>query len=142
MLVALSRMCAYHRQLRASGRAVWKVSENTHACALFKFIFTRHAADRRVWNWHEDYFDEDNCSFEYLYLKDAFDALQLNAYCEEDGGHNVGWTLGHYDDTSLEDVTDPNAVYTPMIPPVRQTYTVDGKVYKVCLPHPALFSQY
>ncbi|KAF1364864.1 hypothetical protein EJ07DRAFT_54177, partial [Lizonia empirigonia] len=119
--------CLFEANDEDAGRLIEDLRTPPSAQSIWKGSME---ADRRVWNWHEDYFDEDNCSFEYLYLKDAFDALQLNAYCEEDGGHNIGWTLGHYDDTSLEDVTDPNPVYIPMIPPVRQTYTVDGKVYK------------
>lgn len=92
-------------------------------------------ADRHTWNWHENYFDDDNCNFEYLSLKDAFDALKLNAYCRDDfenEGHNVGWSLGHYDESRVDD-SDPDGWHHNMLPPLEQTYVVDGKSYKVCI---------
>ncbi|KZM22840.1 hypothetical protein ST47_g6020 [Ascochyta rabiei] len=88
------------------------------------------AADRHIWNWHELHFDEDDCNFEYLNLKDAFDALNLDAYCEEEGGHNMGWGLGHYDEEQVDKITDPNTDFFPMIPVIEQTYTVGDKIYK------------
>src|SRR5690242_20822572 len=91
-------------------------------------------AERFTWNWHENYFDEDNCNFECLHLKDAFDALNVNSYCleydEDSTGHNVGWSLGHYDETRVDE-SDPSG-FSGMLPPIKQTYTVDGKTYKVC----------
>ncbi|KAJ4355083.1 hypothetical protein N0V95_003246 [Ascochyta clinopodiicola] len=87
-------------------------------------------ADRHTWNWHEVYFDEDDCNFEYLNFKDAFDALNINAYCEEEGGHNMGWGFGHYDEEQVDKITNPNADYFPMIPVIDQTYTVGDKIYK------------
>ncbi|KAJ4991273.1 hypothetical protein SVAN01_03171 [Stagonosporopsis vannaccii] len=86
-----------------------------------------------IWkgSMYGNYFDEDNCDFEALHLKDAFDALKLNAYClesEVNTGHNVGWSLGHYDETRVDE-SDPNG-FSGMLPPVKQTYTVDGQTYK------------
>jgi hypothetical protein len=104
-------------------------------------MLTKHTADRHTWGWHENYFDEDNCNFEYLNLKSAFDDLKINAYCEEDGGHNIGWGLGHYDEERVDKITDPNADWYPMIPVIEQTYTVDEKTYKVCSREKALMSQ-
>ena len=87
--------------------------------------------ERAIWNWHDtNYFDEDNCNFEYLHLKDAFDALSLNAYCEDEDGHNVGWNIGHYDE-SRNDGSNPGG-FQQMLPVTQQTYVVDGKTYKVC----------
>ncbi|KAJ8113918.1 hypothetical protein OPT61_g4073 [Boeremia exigua] len=88
-------------------------------------------AERFIWNWHENWFDDDNCNFEYLHLKDAFDALELNAYCiddEEHTGHNVGWSLGHYDEHKTG-LPDSNS-FSQMTPPVLQTYTVGEQTYK------------
>lgn len=89
-------------------------------------------AERSTWNWHDTlYFDDDDCNFEYLHLKEAFDALKLSAYCqddEEDPGHNVGWSVGHYDDSRVDE-SDPNGL-GGMLPVIKQTYTVDDKTYK------------
>jgi hypothetical protein len=106
---------------------------------IFSVVLTESAADRYLWGWHENYFDEDNCNFESLYLKDAFDALKLNAYCEEEGGHNAGWALGHYSEDKV--VGDPGNDFAPLMPVVDQTYVVSGKTYRVRVSYLALCSE-
>lgn len=39
----------------------------------------------------------------------------------------MGWSLGHYD----PDRVDESDKWGAMLPPIKQTYTVDGKTYKV-----------
>lgn len=80
-------------------------------------------AERTTWAWFENYYDEDMCNYESQYIKDAFDALNVNAYCVDDEqrtGHNQGWSLGHYD---LDDIEDED--------PGQQTYNAEGRQYKV-----------
>lgn len=108
--------------------------EQSRATTLFSFVLITSAGDRRTWNWHENRFDEDNCNAKYLGLEEAFDALKLNAFCEndeDDKGQNVGSSLGHYDEDAADE-SDPNGYHFKLIPPIRQTYVVDGKTYKVC----------
>ncbi|KAJ4380520.1 hypothetical protein N0V86_003877 [Didymella sp. IMI 355093] len=84
--------------------------------------------ERRTWNWHENHFDEDNCNFDELHLKDAFDALMINTMCKENGGHNEGWALGHYDEYRNDPAeTNPFAFF---MEPIKQTYAAEGKTYK------------
>lgn len=129
MPAVLSKTLALRRLRLASGRAVCTVS----GLKTFRHYHEADADDRTaecyIWNWHENYFDEDNCNFEYLHLKDAFEALKLNAYCEDAGGHNVGWALGHYDEGRVDE-NDPSG-FGQMLPPIKQTYVVDGKAYMV-----------
>ncbi|KAF3040887.1 hypothetical protein E8E12_003394 [Didymella heteroderae] len=86
------------------------------------------SAERKLWNWHENYFDEDNCNFEELHLKDAFDALKVNTMCIDDGGYNEGWALGHYDENRRDPAsTNPFEFF---LEPIKQTYEVQSKTYK------------
>jgi hypothetical protein len=86
------------------------------------------AAEREIWNWHQNYFDEDNCNAEDLHLKDAFEAIGLSTECLEEHGHNQGWSLGHYDEFR----EDPDAgPFGGMLDIIKQTYQVGPRTYKV-----------
>jgi hypothetical protein len=97
--------------------------------SCFLAPLTRFVAERHTWNWHENYFDVDNCNFDELHLKDAFDALKINTMCVEDGGHNEGWALGHYDE-NRNDPAETNPFAFSM-EPIKQIYEAEGKTYKV-----------
>ncbi|XPS74992.1 hypothetical protein M3J09_007104 [Ascochyta lentis] len=127
------RMKGSHYQclFEANDEAAGRLIEDTRTPPSAQSIWRGDMyADRLTWNWHEMYFDEDDCNFEYLHLKDAFDALNINAYCEDDGGHNMGWGLGHYDENRVDKITNPNAVHFPMVPVHEQTYMVGDKTYR------------
>ena len=86
------------------------------------------AAERELWNWHQNYFDEDDCDIQYLHLVDAFKAIGLSTECEEEGGHNNGWSLGHYDEFREDPDGGPHG---GMLPIIKQTYQVGATTYKV-----------
>lgn len=85
-------------------------------------------AERELWNWHQNYFDKDDCDIQYLHLVDAFKVIGLSTECEEEGGHNNGWSLGHYDEFRV----DPDSGhYGGILPIIKQAYQVGATTYKV-----------
>ncbi|KAL1654514.1 hypothetical protein SLS61_002702 [Didymella pomorum] len=84
-------------------------------------------AERELWNWHQNYFDKDDCDIQYLHLVDAFKVIGLSTECEEEGGHNNDWSLGHYDEFRV----DPDSGhYGGILPIIKQAYQVGATTYK------------
>lgn len=114
-----------------SAQSIWKgsMSSEYQSCRCSSSSLTHLTAERRTWNWHENYFDDDNCNVEQLHLKFAFDELRIDTMCVEDGGHNEGWSLGHYDDKRMDPAEEnPFAFF---LEPIQQIYEAEGKIYKV-----------
>lgn len=91
---------------------------------------TKLEAERELWNWHQNWFDDDNCNADELHLRDAFDAIEVNGECVDEDGHNQGWSLGHYDEYRQDPDAGP---YGNMLEVIKQTYQVGPKTYKVLI---------
>ncbi|KAJ4342391.1 hypothetical protein N0V87_001009 [Didymella glomerata] len=116
--------CLFAADDEAAGRLVEDTRTPPSAQSVWK---GNMYAEREIWNWHQNYFDEDNCNAEDLHLKDAFEAIGLSTECLEEDGHNQGWSLGHYDEFR----EDPDAgPYGGMLDIIKQTYQVGPKTYK------------
>ncbi|KAH6615114.1 hypothetical protein C7974DRAFT_59498 [Boeremia exigua] len=111
----------YQCLFQANDEVAGMLVEDTRTPPSAQSIWRGTSEERAQWNWHENTFDESYMGHEILHLEDAFEALNI------DGRRNVGWALGHYDEK--RHYLPGQIGYSKMIPPVSQTYTVDGKIY-------------
>ena len=124
-------------QLRqaASGRVPCRVSATpsiTAICCTQK-ADTGLIDELSLWYWHSASYDQDfNCNLSddiehdhTNHIGTALEALQLSQKPRTDGGHNVGYSIEHFDEDAKDDDGDEKPVDD-------QYYFVGNKEYRVC----------